>query len=77
MAKKTKIVEYDCIVVVAGVMDELQQIGIKYIDAPFSEQTIYNALKYSTNSDAAKEIRKVALERGGRRIKKTKVVFMQ
>lgn len=75
MAKKTKMVEYDCIVIVAAVMPELQMIGVNFTGKKFTEQSVYNALKYSTNSEAAKEIRRVALARGGKKITKTKVVF--
>ncbi len=76
MKKKAKKIDYDCIVVVGGVMSELQELGVKYTGEKFSEQSVYNALKFATNSEAAKEIRKVAMERGGKKITKTKVVFV-
>ena len=76
MAKKAKKIDYECIVIMGGVMDELQQLGEKYNGERFSRQTIFNALKFSTNSDAAKEIRRIAIERGGKKITKTKVVFI-
>ena len=75
MRKKAKKIEYNCIVVVGGVMTELQELGVKYTGERFSEQSVYNALKFATNSEAAQEIRKVALAKGGVQITKTKVVY--
>lgn len=75
MRKRARKIEYECIVIMAGVMEELQQIGLKYTGDKFSEVTVYNALKFATNSAAAKEIRNVALARGGQKITKSKVVY--
>ncbi len=75
MAKRIRKIDYECIVIMGGVMEELQQLGLKYTGDKFSEVSVYNALKFATNSEAAKEIRKVALARGGKKITKTKVVY--
>ena len=76
MKKRAKKIDYDCIVIMGGVMEELQQLGEKYNGEPFSRQTVFNALKFATNSEAAKEIRRIAIERGGKKITKTKVAFI-
>ena len=73
---KNRIIEQEVISVSPEVMRELRTAFTGADGKPLSKVSIYNALKYATHSDTAKEIRREAIRRGGRKITKLKVRFL-
>ena len=71
-----KTITYDCIVVDSSEMPKLRALGMLYQDKDFSQVTVHEALRFATNSDAAKAIRKLALDLGGQKITKQTVKFL-
>lgn len=70
-----KTITYDCIVVDRKYYQQLREVGQRYRGHPFSLNSVFNALRYESNSSAAKEIRQLAIESGGQTVTKTRVIF--